>query len=88
MARWEGFQQCPGCGYDIFTGEGVRGCAWGDCPYLPDELNFLCDYCRFNFFTMEGNPPCDDPEHCEHGIEARRNVTRIREWAAARAQQA
>ena len=51
MARWEG----PGCGYDIFTGDGGRGCAWGDYPYLPEELNVFCD--GFNFFTMEGNPP-------------------------------
>jgi hypothetical protein len=42
MARWEGFSQCPGCGYDFATGEGERSCAWGDCPYLPEELDVFC----------------------------------------------
>jgi hypothetical protein len=37
MTRWEGFRQCPGCGYDIATGEGERSCSWGDCPHLPEE---------------------------------------------------
>ncbi len=64
MARWEGFQQCPGCGLDIATGEGERSCAWGECPYLPEELDVYCPNCRFNFFTMEGNPPCEDPMTC------------------------
>jgi len=48
------------------AGEGERSCAWGDCAYLPEELNVLCDYRRFNFFTMEGNSPCGDPLRCEH----------------------
>ena len=61
MARWEDFRKCPGCGLDIATGEGERSCAWGDCPYLPEELDVYCDTCRFNFFTGEGNPSCEDP---------------------------
>ncbi len=61
MPRWEGFVKCPGCGFDLATGEGVRSCSWGDCPYLPEDLNVYCDDCRFNLFTMEGNPSCDDP---------------------------
>ncbi len=56
MAGWEGFSQCPGCGYDFATGKGERSCAWGDCPYLPEELDVFCPQCRFNFRTMEGNP--------------------------------
>jgi hypothetical protein len=82
MARWEAFEKCPGCGLDILTGEGERGCAWGDCPYLPEELNVFCDSCRFNFFTMEGNPPCDDQMVCEHAADARAHVENLRRWAA------
>ena len=82
--RWEGFDKCPGCGFDIMTGEGARSCAYGDCPYLPEELDVYCPDCRFNFFTMEGNPPCEDPMTCEHGAEQRAHVENLRRWAAAR----
>jgi hypothetical protein len=61
MAGWEGFSQCPGCGYDFATGEGERSCAWGDCPYLPEELDVFCPQCRLNFLTMEGNPALRRP---------------------------
>jgi hypothetical protein len=81
MERWEGFSQCPGCGFDIMTGEGVRSCAYGDCPYLPDELKVTCDDCMFNFLTMEGNSPCEDPMACPHGEEPRAHVTNLRKWA-------
>jgi hypothetical protein len=84
MERWEGFRQCPGCGYDIATGEGTRSCAWGDCAYLPPELDVLCPDCRFNFFTMEGNPPCEDPLNCEHGLPAREHVGNVRQWVEVR----
>ena len=48
----------------------ARGHArWGECPYLPEELDVYCDTCRFNFFTGEGNPSCDDPSSCEHATE-------------------
>jgi hypothetical protein len=80
VARWEGFQKCPGCGYDLATGDGPRSCSWGDCPYLPEELDVFCPDCRFNFFTMEGNPPCDDPISCPNGIEARSHVDNVRRW--------
>jgi hypothetical protein len=82
MARWEGFTQCPGCGFDVKTGDGSRSCSYGDCPYLPDELDVYCPDCRFNFFTMEGNPPCDEPMTCEHAVEARGHVENLRVWAA------
>ena len=81
MARWEGFTQCPGCGYDLQTGGGTRSCSWGDCPYLPEELDVFCPDCRFNFFTMEGNPPCEDQMTCEHGADARAHVENVRTWA-------
>jgi hypothetical protein len=82
MARWEGFTTCPGCGYDIGTGEGERGCALGECAYLPAELNVFCDGCRFNFFTMEGNSPCEDPLTCAHSAEPLAHVENLRAWGA------
>ena len=62
MARWEGFTQCPGCGFNLATGEGVRSCSWGDCPYLPLELDVYCPNCRYNLMTREGNPLMRAPE--------------------------
>jgi hypothetical protein len=84
MARWEGFSQCPGCGYDFATGEGERSCSWGDCPYLPEELDVFCPQCRFDFLTMEGNPPCADPLTCEHSVEPMSHVGNMRRWREAR----
>jgi hypothetical protein len=84
MASWKGFEQCPGCGYDIFTGEGVRSCSWGECPYLPVELDVFCPWCRFNFFTMEGNPSCADPLACEHAEEPLEHVANLRKLAEER----
>ena len=80
MAKWEAFRQCPGCGFDFTSGEGERSCSWGDCPYLPEELNVFCDQCRFNFFTLEGNPPCEDPLTCAHAAESRSHVENLRLW--------
>ena len=84
MAKWQEFRVCPGCGYDLGTGEGDRSCSWGDCPYVPEELDVFCDQCRFDFFTMEGNAPCEDPKVCEHGAPARSHVENYRVWQAAR----
>jgi hypothetical protein len=83
MARWESFQPCPQCRYDFATGEGERGCSWGDCPYMPEELNVFCDECRFDFYTMEGNPPCEEPLRCEHAAEPLAHVRNYRRWLAA-----
>jgi hypothetical protein len=66
MPRWEGFVQCPGCGYDLLTGDGERGCAWGDRPYLPEDLDVFCPNRRFNFFTMQGNAQCGKPGVCDY----------------------
>jgi hypothetical protein len=82
MAKWEAFTQCPGCGYNLLTDEGERSCSWGDCPYLPEELDVFCPDCRFNFMTGEGNPPCEEPSLCEHGTEARSHVLNLRTWTA------
>ena len=84
MAKWERFEKCPHCSLDLGTGEGERACAYGDCAYLPEELNVYCDYCRFNFLTMEGNSPCEDPVQCEHSAEPMAHVENYRQWAAAR----
>ena len=84
MARWEAFRQCPGCGFDFASGEGERSCSWGDCPYLPEELDVFCDQCRFDFFTMEGNPPCEDPLTCVHAMEPRSHVENLRTWEGNR----
>lgn len=84
MARWQEFSQCPGCGLDLGSGEGNRGCAWGDCPYLPEELNVICPTCMFSFITGEGNPTCEDPLCCEEGAEARSHVANFLEWSATR----
>jgi hypothetical protein len=83
MARWEAFTKCPGCGFDLATGEGQRSCSWGDCPYLPEELDVYCPNCRFNYMTGEGNPPCDEPATCAHGVDARSHVVNLKTWVAA-----
>jgi hypothetical protein len=85
MARWTEFTKCPGCGLDFATGEGERGCAWGDCPYLPRALDVFCDYCRFNFLTMEGNAPCPDPLTCDHAAEPLSHVENMKRWAEKQA---
>jgi hypothetical protein len=85
MAHWEQFKQCPHCGLNLATGEGQRGCGWGDCPYLPEELNVFCEQCRFNYFTMEGNPSCPDPLACEHAAAPLAHVENYRQWAGAEA---
>lgn len=54
MGGWRAFRQCLGCGYDIATGDGESGCSWGECAYLPEELDVFCPNCRFNFLTREG----------------------------------
>jgi hypothetical protein len=84
VLRWIDFEKCPHCGWDFATDEGERGCAWGACPYLPEELDVFCSQCRFNFLTMEGNPPCSDPVTCEQGAEARSHVGNYRCWLEAR----
>jgi len=83
MAKWERFVKCPGCGYDLATGEGERSCSWGECPYLPQELDVFCPNCRFNFMTGEGNALCGHPQTCEYAIEARSHVANLQAWVAA-----
>jgi len=80
VARWEGFSQWPSCAYDFATGEGERSCAWGECPYLPAELDVFCSQCRFNFVTMEGSPPCADPLTCEYAVAPMSHVENMSSW--------
>jgi hypothetical protein len=84
MARWMSFEKCAGCGWDIGTGEGERACGWGECAYLPEELDVFCEGCRFNYFSMQGNPACDDPMTCDHAAVPLSHVENYRRWAAAR----
>ena len=84
MAKWMEFERCPGCSWDIGTGDGERACAWGECAYLPEELDVFCDGCRFNYFTLQGNPACDDPLNCPHAAVPLSHVENYRRWAAAR----
>jgi len=81
MASWEKFRTCPGCSYDFATGEGERSCSWGDCAYLPEELDVWCDSCRFNYLTMEGNSRCEDPMTCEHAAAPLAHVENYRAWS-------
>jgi hypothetical protein len=85
MPRWEAFVQCPGCGFDLATGDGERSCSWGDCPYLPQDLDVFCPNCRFNFFTMEGNAQCGKPWTCDHSEEPRSHVENLRTWLGSQA---
>lgn len=89
MAKWERFERpCPKCGLNWATDEGDRGCGWAECPYLPEELDVHCEQCRFNYFTMEGNPPCPDPMACDHSVTPLRNVENYKRWLALRGQMA
>jgi hypothetical protein len=47
---------------------------------MPEALDVFCDGCRFNFFTMEGNSPCEDPLTCKHSAEPLCHVENMRRW--------
>ena len=73
------FRQCPGCGFDLFTGEGHRSCGWYDCPYLPEEYKVSCPACNYNFLTREGSPGCGgESPHCEWAVEGFRHAQNVR----------
>jgi hypothetical protein len=84
VGDWRDFRLCQGCGYDIASGEGERGCAWGECAYLPAQLDVFCPNCRFNFLSREGNSQCGRPGACENAVEPRSNVANLREWIELR----
>ncbi len=83
MATWQEFRTCPGCGLDLATGEGDRGCSWAECPYMPSDLDVYCEQCRFNFYSGEGNPPCEDPWTCECAAEPLAHVENVKRWREA-----
>jgi hypothetical protein len=87
MAKWQEYEKpCPRCGLDWVTDQGNAACGWAACPYLPEELDVHCDYCRFNFYTLEGNSPCPDPMACEHATEPLQHVENYGHWVAIQAQ--
>jgi len=47
-------------------------------------LDVYCEQCRFNYFSLEGNPTCDDPLTCEHASVPLSHVENYRRWAAER----
>lgn len=77
------FRRCPGCGYDLVTHEGERGCHYYACPYLPEELDTTCPVCVYDFTRQDGNAECGDPPSCEFALkEAPIRVANVRAWAA------
>jgi hypothetical protein len=79
----EAVQALPSVQLQLRHGRGRTGLLLGRAAVPPEELNVFCDYCRFDFLTMEGNPPCPDPVTCEHGVEPRSHVENVREWMRA-----
>ncbi len=39
---------------------------------------------RFNYYTLEGNPRCEDPLTCEHAAEPLEHVENYRRWLGLR----
>jgi hypothetical protein len=75
------FRQCPLCSYDISTGEGERGCHYGDCPGLPEELDLRCPTCYYNVLTDDIVPACGDPPTCTWAVEeAPRRLELLAAW--------
>ncbi len=66
MAAWIEFRKCAGYGLDFGTGQGPTSLCVGRLSVPPGGLNVFCDQCRFDSYTMEGNPSCVDPAACEH----------------------
>ena len=79
------FQPCANCTYSFVSGEGERSCSYGDCPYLPADLDPRCPTCLYNFYTGEGTPGCGEPPDCDFALEeAGEHVDLLRRWLAAR----
>lgn len=82
--RFMSFQQCPFCQYNVTTGEGNRECNYGECAYLPEELDVRCPTCYYNFFTDEGTPGCEDPPTCDFArFEAGGRIENMERWLEA-----
>ena len=79
------YQPCASCGYSFITGQGERNCQYGDCPYLPVNLDPQCPTCRFNFYTGDGEPSCGEPASCEFAVdEAPRRLALLQRWLEIR----
>lgn len=79
------FQRCELCTYDFRTDEGERGCHYGECPNLPEELDVWCPTCWFNFMVGDGNPECGDPPTCDFAREvAPARVAALDAWLTLR----
>jgi hypothetical protein len=79
------YQPCADCTYNFISGEGERSCSYGDCPYLPTDLDPRCPTCRFNFYTGDGDAACGDPPSCDFAVdEAPYHVDLLRRWLVAR----
>lgn len=75
------FTPCPSCAYDFASGEGERGCHYGACPYLPEQLEVHCPRCWFNFYTGEGRAGCSDPPSCDFARnEAPVRIAMVTRW--------
>lgn len=84
--RFLSFQQCPHCEYNVVTGEGNRDCDYGDCAYLPEELDVRCPTCLYNVYTDEGTPGCGTPPTCEWArAEAPERIANMKRWLARQA---
>lgn len=84
--RFLSFQQCPFCAYNVATGEGARDCSYGECAYLPEELDVRCPTCLYNFYTDDGTPGCGEPPTCEFSFtEAPERIANMERWLDAQA---
>lgn len=81
LERLARFRRCSHCSYDVATGEGKRACHYGDCAYLPEELDPRCPTCLYNFWTDDLEPECSDPPSCEFArFEAPRRLEALSYW--------
>jgi hypothetical protein len=75
------FHVCEHCSYDFRTDEGERSCQYGECAYLPDELDVWCPTCRYNFMVGDGNPACGPSPTCDFARNvAPERVRALRAW--------
>ena len=75
------FHTCPFCTFDLETGEGERNCHYGECPYLPEQMNTRCPTCNYDFLTDDLVPECGDPPTCHFArTEAPLRVQALRYW--------
>lgn len=77
------FEACADCGWDFVTGNGERSCSYGECPYLPMELDVRCPQCLYNFYTGEGEAACGDEPTCDFArTEASERLANLELWMA------